>query len=91
MDWRHEVGGGTAGNWKFWDHGDYCSQDFPCSGDLLVCNDEQWGHTERRYYDNWQRIDWSADGIESRTLEVESRIEDLERDASSEVADWRQH
>ena len=24
-------------------------------------SDEQWGHTERRYYDNWQRIDWRAD------------------------------
>ena len=36
----------------------------------------------RHCYDNWQHIDWRADGIEYRTMELESRIEDLERDAS---------
>ena len=80
---------------EYLDHSDHCNQHHFLCGIVFVVftivkrldlklqrdSDEQWGHTERRYYDNWQRIDWRADGMKYRTMELESRTEHFERDA----------
>ena len=86
-----EVGRDEGIQWKreILDRGDRCNQHLPCSSDLYGLelkfqkdSGEQWGHTERRYYDTWQHFAWRADGIEYRTKELDSRIEDLEGDAN---------
>ena len=42
---------------------------------------ELWGHTKRRYNDNWQYTDWRSNALEFRTTECEIGSRDFESDA----------
>ena len=71
-DMRLEEMKESTNNWNVWISSDDCNQHVLCGSDLYGLHLSyvlKWGHTERRYYDNWQHTDWRADGEEYRTKE----------------------